>query len=571
MNTHELYEITVERAKKLFLDGWIVSLGLSGKDSGAACICVVEGLRQAFSINKNVGPLYIVTTNTTLDNMVLHEYMMDLHEDLQAYAQETDLPILTKVLTPSLSNNPMVEYIGRGKLLRTPQTSVNGRDCAIDWKIKPMERFLKSVQHEHQTTKVVSISGSRDAESSVRAANLKKRNESAEQIVATGLGWSLAIIKDWSLGDVWQLFKKVDDGDLDTFSDRFDGMRKHYAAGNGGTCDLFAVGVSKKECGARFGCVLCAMNPTDESLEAQIDIAPGTYGFMKPLNQLRRYMINTLHDHSKRSLLGREMKHGFIKVGFNQYSMEYRMDLLRYVLTIQQDVYNEFGSHLIDLIDYEQLLAIQYHWSREGGEPEPGMALKIWHEIVSEGEGHYPMPHTEKIDATFVPTYRHFPLEDFMDKANCIGLDDAGLDDKFKPAARVYYREGEKHRVIQYQEADGFEVVSKDGFAMTFVEDFYPRLVRDGHLQGKCPTVMLKHLLESGVVKIHKGSIDRINRDAKRAQALFALATDANMPVEQVIYHLSLPKRARDHIVQLKNEGLQTSLKLEVNCTGSLF
>ena len=52
---HSMYEETVERATKLFLDGWIVSLGLSGKDSGAASICVVEGLKRAHAINPNVG------------------------------------------------------------------------------------------------------------------------------------------------------------------------------------------------------------------------------------------------------------------------------------------------------------------------------------------------------------------------------------------------------------------------------------------------------------------------------------------------------------------------------------
>ena len=39
-NTHEGFEMAVARAQKLFLDGWIVTLGLSGKDSGAASICL---------------------------------------------------------------------------------------------------------------------------------------------------------------------------------------------------------------------------------------------------------------------------------------------------------------------------------------------------------------------------------------------------------------------------------------------------------------------------------------------------------------------------------------------------
>ncbi|HDS1208433.1 TPA: hypothetical protein QDZ84_003472 [Shewanella algae] len=93
LKNHYKSEEAIERAKQLFLDVWIVSLGLSGKDSGAASVCVVEGLKRAFDINKNVGPLYIVTTNTTLDNMVLHDYMMRLHDDLNQYALFNGLPI----------------------------------------------------------------------------------------------------------------------------------------------------------------------------------------------------------------------------------------------------------------------------------------------------------------------------------------------------------------------------------------------------------------------------------------------------------------------------------------------
>jgi DNA sulfur modification protein DndC len=247
----------------LFLAGWCVVLGVSGKDSGAASVCIVEGLLRASAIKPgHGGTLHVVTTNTTLDNMVLHDYMMQLHEDMRHYGQEKNLSIFTHELKPSLSKSPMVEYIGKGKLLRTAATSNNGRDCAIDWKIIPMKRFLKSLQKQYKTTKIVSISGSRESESLARSKSLDSRSESETEMVATGLGWSQPIIKDWSLNDVWQLFKVIDDGDIESYSDRFDSMRKHYAAGNGGVCDLFAGDTknknTSKSCGSRFGCTLCA-------------------------------------------------------------------------------------------------------------------------------------------------------------------------------------------------------------------------------------------------------------------------------------------------------------------------
>jgi hypothetical protein len=35
---HDQYEFAVARAQQLFLDGWRISIGMSGKDSGATCV-----------------------------------------------------------------------------------------------------------------------------------------------------------------------------------------------------------------------------------------------------------------------------------------------------------------------------------------------------------------------------------------------------------------------------------------------------------------------------------------------------------------------------------------------------
>lgn len=553
LSTEEMYRITVERAKKLFLDGWVVTLGLSGKDSGATSVCLVEGLRQAVEINPSVGPLYVATTNTTLDNMVLHDYMLDLHEDMEAYGKANGLPIYCQELKPSLLNEPMVEYIGRGKLLRTPQTANNGRDCAIDWKIMPMDRFIKSLQKKHQTMKIVSISGSREDESVIRAANLAKRGESATEIVETGLGFSQAIIKDWTLDHVWGLFNACYFGEIPSYSERLVLMKKHYAAGNSGTCDLFAQnGTSvNKACGARFGCALCAMNKDDKSLEAQIVTEPETYGFMKPLNDLRKFMMDTLWDHNNRSKVGRQMKDGFIKVGTNQYSVEYRMQLLRYVLSFQQDLYDMHGYHPISLIDYEQLIVIQYHWAREGGEPFAGMALRIWNEIVIEGQ-RYEIPETTYCEQEETPTYRYFDLMDFMnqvDRNEVVGLDDETLDNVHRRRAKYFTRKGELQRVFHYEEAKTFEVDIANWKAGSFIESWFPAMLEEGHFENKCPTVILKALIESGVVKITKGSIARLHEDAKRSQALYWLIEERMVNIEKLIERYSVTEEQKNEII----------------------
>jgi DNA sulfur modification protein DndC len=553
---HDKYTKAVETAKNLLLDGYCLNIGLSGKDSSAVSVCIVEGLRLAKIINPHVGPVYFVTTNTTLDNIVLHQYMMKLHEDLRTYGKKYDLPIYTKELKPSIASQPLVEYIGKGKLMHTPQTSVNGRSCAVMWKIKPMENHLTELSKELQSDKLISITGSRTSESAVRAKNLELRQESSTKMVKTGLGWSLALIKDWSLSEVWNLFRIIENGDIESYSDNFEEMRKHYSAGNAGTCDLFAGDNSKvsKSCGSRFGCMTCAMSgSSDKSLEAQIDTDPKTYGFMKPINELREYMINTLFDYKYRSLLGKKMFNGYIKYGVNQYNMKFRMNLLRYVLTIQNEAYATTGNHIIDLIDYEQILAIQYYWSKEGLEPSPGMALKIWNEIIENDEGGYPIPKTVKAEQPHSPRYTYFPLQDYITKENNVGLDDDNFFDKNRNLARVYQKDGSSKRVVNYVEAKKLTVDIKDGKAMMFVTSFYPSLVEDGLLDNKCPTVMLKYLLLSEVIKITKGSIARIDSDMKRAQTLNSIQYITNLTTEEFISTLSISEAMMDANVRAFN------------------
>jgi DNA sulfur modification protein DndC len=565
---HPKFEETVERAKALFLGGWKISLGLSGKDSGAASVCIVEGLLRASAINpEHGGALHVVTTNTTLDNMVLHDYMMQLHEDMRHYAQEHNLPIYTHELKPSLSRSPMVEYIGKGKILRTAANTNGGRTCAIDWKILPLKRFLAQLKKQYKTTKIVSISGSRESESKVRAKSLSKRSESATEMVLTDVGWTQPIIKDWTLNNVWQLFKIIDDGDIESYSDRFDCMKKHYAAGNGGVCDLFAGDTknknASKSCGSRFGCTLCAVNgERDSSLEAQIETDPKTYGFMEPLNKMREFMLNGLYDYNNRSIEGRTMKDGFIKVAVNHYSIEYRMDLLRYVLSMQVEAFHKHGYHPIDLVDYEQLLAIQYYWSRECSESEPGMALKIWHEIVTTEEKSYPIPVIEKVEKGKAPTARYLDLQALLDSDNPIGLDDESLEDEFKEAKAHYTRDGKEQQVIRYNESQLFSVVTKDGLAMDFVEDFYPYLVAEGHLFNKCPSVMLKHLIESGVVELIKGAIAKLHEDTKRGQVLHLLGRRSKKTNAGAILDKSVGKKEMEAVVLAKKASI---IKTEIN------
>lgn len=537
---------TVENLKLKFLDGWVISVGLSGKDSFCVAHCAVEALKQAKQEDESVGPLYLCTTNTTIDNFEIHNFIIDLHEAANEYAEEYDLPIRTKELNPSMASLPMVAYLGKGKLIRTPQTSTRGRDCTIDWKIVPMKAYLKSLAKTHQTDKILSCSGTRDDESVIRAANIKKRNEDTEIIVETDLGYTLAPIKDWSLTDVWSTVESVSSGNISSFAeDHADGLRKHYSAGNGGTCDLFA-GANKqadKGCSSRFGCVLCGMVRFDNSLQQQILVSPRVYGYMQPMLDFREFMLNTLFDYKRsRAIFGRVTQPGgWVKVGHNQYSLEYRKEMLRYVLTMDANEIDESQrtgrKPRFRFIDHAKLLAIQYHWASEGGEVSCGEALQIWDAIHNRGE-RYAIPKTEMVENSglslnystlkYQPSkkmdeYRWVKLSELTERFDVapVGLAPTGYEKNLP--RNIVNIDGEEENIIPIVESQGFSV--PDDNAKVFIEKTWPMLIEAGILNDYVdPTELLKKMLILGVVRPHKGTRKRLHVEAKRAQILNAMS-----------------------------------------------
>lgn len=536
--------------KNLFLENWVVSTGLSGKDSICVVQCAIEGLKQAMEINPYVGPLYIVTTNTTIENVELHGLMLDLHQAARRYGKEHGLPIFTEELTPTLASLPLVEYVGRGKLLRTPVTSKNGRDCTVNWKIDPMKRYLRDLGKRHQTNKIVSASGVRDQESAVRAANIAARKETAVEVVMTDLGYSIAPIKDWTLTDVWALSAAIDNEDIDSFAVDYTGeLKRHYGAGNGGLCDLFS-GQNKdkdKSCGNRFGCFLCGMTETDASLDAQISISPKRYGYMAPFAKLRTFMINTLFDYERsRAMVGREVKAGgWVLAGYNQYSLSYRQELLRYILTIDvrevEAFYEEYGYEgcRFQLIDYKSLLFIQYQWAREGGEKLVGEALRIWHEVYSEGL-RFDIPDTERAEQKELLEVRYFNINGLVKQHACEGLHE---DNKHGILPNQLVRHGKLDEVdlVPFEEAQRHTIDFENNCLDDFVERWWPKVLEDGHFgPGVCPTVFIKLLLESKILKLKKGSIPNLHREVQRAQVYNALRITYGVPYDTMVVGASI-------------------------------
>ena len=82
---------TISTLKSKFLDGWIISLGLSGKDSFAVAHCAIEALKLAREERSDAGPLYINTVDTTIDNFEVMNFIRQCHNEINLYAAEQQL------------------------------------------------------------------------------------------------------------------------------------------------------------------------------------------------------------------------------------------------------------------------------------------------------------------------------------------------------------------------------------------------------------------------------------------------------------------------------------------------
>lgn len=577
---------TINTLSKLFKENYIIISGLSGKDSICVAHCAVEALKKAREEEPNcLGELYISTTDTTIENIEVHNYILKLHKAADEYAAEYNLPIHTVSLKPKLFSRPLVEYIGRGKLLRTMVTASKGRDCAVDWKVNPCKDYIKSLKEKYQTEKILSISGTRESESVARAINIQKRQESIDIIAKTDMGLTLAPIKDWELNDVWGLIGKMENDEVESFANDHAGeMIKIYGAGNGGTCDIY-FGNNKsndKACGSRFGCYLCSFSQSDRSLENQIKISPERYGYMKPFVALRKFMNDTLFDNERsRSILGRDIKNGsWIKVGYNQYSLEYRKELLRYVLTIDaienKEAQEKGIAPRFQLIDYDELIAIQYHWSREGGELKPAEAIAIFHEVHTYGK-RYEIPETSS--TPFEPKELDFGRLNFISGSGKVKyryVDINTLEGLFssehtfngfvadKSEQRVFQchkvmLDGKMNHVIPFKEGKASAVNYE--LAEQYVLETYFDLEADGMFDREnqvCPSVILKDLLYNEVITLRKGMMNQLHQNMKRAQLFNAITANKHFGsssiVDSVVLANSIVEAEYDAIITAKND-----------------
>lgn len=399
----------------VFAAGHPVAVSYSaGKDSTVLLYLVLDVARQRKEAGQHLPSILVTHANTGIENPAYAKVAADEIERIRAYASALGLPLRVDIAQPSLNDSWAARIISGRALPTFPNSSK--RDCSYSWKVVPQERQRKAALKElADVGRPVVMTGTRFDESGHRFDAMLARGERDSEIwvkeVRSSTGklvreeLQLSPICAFSQEDVWVVLAELQAGQRVSFTDA-KAVWEAYRDGGGTSCAVVsddAMKASAKACGARFGCALCAAVGRDKSLEAMIESDP-KYAFMKGLNRLQRFIVDTQYDASRRQWIGRTItKDGYLAIGPDAYSPAMQRELLRYSLTLDRDelaAARRLGiKPRFQLVSEEQLFAIDIIWSMNRTQPRSFEAIRIWQEVNERRMSFHP----PEIDATQFP------------------------------------------------------------------------------------------------------------------------------------------------------------------------
>ncbi|MEJ5267965.1 MAG: DNA phosphorothioation system sulfurtransferase DndC [Bacteroidales bacterium] len=340
---------------------WIIGFS-GGKDSTVLLTLVWLALLK---IRENRPELifkrqiYVVCNDTMVENPVIEEYVTIVLQTIQKAAKEQQLPITVKTTTPQIEDTFWCCVIGKGY----PVPNNSFRFCTEKMKIKPTSTLI--TQQVAADGEAIILIGTRLAESQQRAKSIKKHDIKGHRLSKHPLNpntYTYAPIKELMLEEVWWIINAIPSpwG----FDNQI--LYKIYmdASADDYECPTIVTNDSHRSCGqSRFGCWVCTVVKEDKSMSSLIK---NGVGWMQPLLDFRNKLVENRNVSENRSETRRNGQAAVDKTGHNMgnYTMEYRIQLLRELLTIQKDTQQYRSS--IDLITSQELIAIQVMWYRDG-------------------------------------------------------------------------------------------------------------------------------------------------------------------------------------------------------------
>lgn len=338
---------------------WIIGFS-GGKDSTVLLTLVWLALNEMRKNNIELKrQVYVVCNDTLVENPVIEEYVNNVLQTIQKAAKAQLLPITVKTTTPQIEDTFWCCVIGKGY----PVPNNSFRFCTEKMKIKPTSTFI--TEQVAADGEAIILIGTRLSESQQRAKSIMKHNIKGHRLSKHPLNpntYTYAPIKDLMLEEVWYIINAIPSpwgaDNKVIFQIYMDASADDYE------CPTVVTDETHKSCGqSRFGCWTCTVVKEDKSMTALIK---NGIDWMQPLLDFRNRLVENRNVSKYRRPTRRNGQAAVDETGHNMgnYTMEYRIQLLSELLTIQKETQHSRSS--IDLITSQELIAIQIIWYRDG-------------------------------------------------------------------------------------------------------------------------------------------------------------------------------------------------------------
>ncbi|MBL7682029.1 MAG: DNA phosphorothioation system sulfurtransferase DndC [Flavipsychrobacter sp.] len=327
---------------------WIIGFS-GGKDSTMLLQIVWNALTRIDPILLT-RQVYVVCNDTLVENPRIVKFIDATLKRIQKAAAKQSIPITVEQTMPKLDDSFWVRLIGLGY----PAPNKFYRWCTDRLKINPTTRFITEKISERG--EAIILLGTRSAESSTRAASIKKHEVKGQRLRKHILpnAYVFAPIKDVTTNEVWQYLNQV--------PPPWGGTHKElvtlYRNANAGDCPL-VIDTTTPSCGqSRFGCWVCTVVNKDKSMEGLIENGDD---WMEPLSDIRNFLVETRDN--PEVYREKRRRDGSIKEEmWGPYKFETRVEILRRILKAQKALEETEG---IELITHQEMVIIQYHWFRD--------------------------------------------------------------------------------------------------------------------------------------------------------------------------------------------------------------
>ncbi len=336
---------------------WMIGYS-GGKDSTLLCQLVFEML-DALPEEKRWKPVYIVTSDTMVENPIVKAYMHKMNKALNQASEARRLKIQAHIIYPEVHQTFWSLVIGRG--YPTPEPP-GFRWCTERLKINPSNVFTYNTIK--QDGEIVILLGVRKAESRARLRSITSREIEGKLLTPhphIAKAYVYSPLSEVQNDRVWEYLLR--DGGRSAWNTDNRYLYNLYRGENLSEEDSVVGQVNKDNMkitgNSRFGCWVCTMVKEDKSLKNFIDHGATE---LIPLRDFRNWLVDLrsnpqARDYRRRNGTVYLMANG--EYGRGPFTMETRREILRRLLQLEVDT----GFELITIAE---LKIIDKIWEDEG-------------------------------------------------------------------------------------------------------------------------------------------------------------------------------------------------------------